>query len=171
MAVIWLDQLNRQLSFVIIYGYSYFCFTASTEIRDILSKYPWNCMLVYTPGCLEQGQRCLNWKHDQSREKWERGTKVLLQPLLLLFFFVLFLFVGWYFFLLLLCFIFFSDCLSPGANLCKNLGSFLCVCSVISGWEQVLSWYFKILEDRMIVKVQMFAEIRKNKLDFCLKCN
>lgn len=74
-------------------------------------------------------------------------------------------------FLLLLCFVFFSDCLSPGANLCKNLGSFLCVCSVISGWEQVLSSYFKILEDRMIVKVQMFAEIRKNKLDFCLKCN
>lgn len=45
------------------------------------------------------------------------------------------------------------------------------MCSVISGWEQVLSWYFKILEDRMIVKVQMFAEIGKNKLDFCLKCN
>lgn len=27
------------------------------------------------------------------------------------------------------------------------------------------------LEDRLIVKVGMFAEIRKNKLDFCLKSN
>lgn len=27
------------------------------------------------------------------------------------------------------------------------------------------------LEDRLIVKVGMFAEIRRNKLDFCLKSN